>query len=133
MEALAAESGHALVSAAFAAYLDERDELRDRRQDFLFPKVDGVDALYLCGNSLGLQPKRTKDLITEQLDKWADEGVEGHFTEPTPWLTIDGARLFVPRLFAWAPCVLTPTPLQQTLLSSPPRGWWVRCRRRWWS
>jgi kynureninase len=92
-----AASGHALNSAACAAHMDDNDALKALRHDFLFPKVDvgserGVDALYLCGNSLGLQPKRTKELILGQLDKWADQGVEGHFTEPTPWLTIDGQQ-----------------------------------------
>jgi len=25
----------------------------------------------------------------DDLTKWANQGVEGHFTEPNPWLTID--------------------------------------------
>jgi kynureninase len=41
------------------------------------------------GNSLGLQPKKLSTAIQGQLDKWSTQGVEGHFEQPTPWLTID--------------------------------------------
>jgi kynureninase len=47
-------------------------------------KVTGVS-----GNSLGLQPKMLKSAVDSQLDKWASQGVEGHFQKPTPWLAID--------------------------------------------
>ena len=74
-----------------AEILDENDELSKFRQDFLFPKVNtapkfavkshGEETIYLCGNSLGLQPKRTREYVQEELDKWAECGVEGHFTK----------------------------------------------------
>ena len=93
ISALGDQSHLSPTSAEFAAFLDANDELKYLRNEFLFPKVEvsevKVEALYLCGNSLGIQPKRTKEVVMEQLDKWADQGVEGHFTEPTPWLTID--------------------------------------------
>jgi kynureninase len=41
------------------------------------------------GNSLGLQPKHLSDRLQVQLTKWAMQGVEAHFEEPTPWLSID--------------------------------------------
>ena len=95
LEQRASDANLSITSHEFASYMDQHDELKEFRQDFLFPKVsvgttDRVEALYLCGNSLGIQPKQTKDMIIAQLDKWADQGVEGHFTDPTPWLTIDG-------------------------------------------
>ena len=37
--------------------------------------------IYLCGNSLGLQPKRTRDRIDAHLSAWATKGVLGHFVE----------------------------------------------------
>lgn len=39
--------------------LDEVDPLKEFRQEFHFPKYEGnhQDCVYLCGNSLGLQPK----------------------------------------------------------------------------
>ena len=36
-----------------------------------------------------MQPKRLKNAIAAHLDKWTNQGVEGHFQQPTPWLTID--------------------------------------------
>ena len=36
--------------------LDEQDQLKDFRNQFLIPQHNGKDAIYLCGNSLGLQP-----------------------------------------------------------------------------
>ena len=38
-------------------------------------------ATYLCGNSLGLQPRRTRDRIGAYLYVWADKAVLGHFTQ----------------------------------------------------
>jgi kynureninase len=40
---------------------------------------------YFCGHSLGLQPIDTKEYLALELDKWAKQGVEGHFEEPNPW------------------------------------------------
>lgn len=42
--------------------------------------------VYLCGNSLGLQPKSTRALINEELEDWARLGVEGHFHARRPWM-----------------------------------------------
>ena len=44
-------------SLAFARSLDKQDPLKDYRKLFYIPKVNGKEAIYLCGNSLGLQPK----------------------------------------------------------------------------
>ncbi|MFN8438657.1 MAG: kynureninase [Cytophagales bacterium] len=69
-----------------ARNLDRQDSLKRFRSQFLFPKLNGKRCIYLCGNSLGLQPVFTKQIIQNELDKWADFGVEGHFTEPNPWM-----------------------------------------------
>ena len=42
-------------------------------------RTPGSDSVYLCGNSLGLQPVDTRSYVLEELDKWAEHGVEGHF------------------------------------------------------
>lgn len=42
--------------------------------------------IYLCGNSLGLQPKSTEQYIKQELDDWAKLGVEGHTHARKPWL-----------------------------------------------
>jgi len=44
----------------FAQKLDAADEIRQYRDEFHFPKVDGKQVIYFTGNSLGLQPKRTQ-------------------------------------------------------------------------
>ncbi len=43
----------------------------------------------ISGNSLGLQPKKLSENIQHHLHKWAHQAVEGHFHQPTPWVTID--------------------------------------------
>ncbi len=71
----------------FARAMDEQDPLREFRHQFLFPKSkDGGDCLYLCGHSLGLQPKTAAPYIEEELKEWARLGVEGHFHAKHPWM-----------------------------------------------
>jgi kynureninase len=70
----------------FAIAMDERDPLKGFRERFLFPKLAGGDCVYLCGHSLGLQPKTAAAYIEEELKDWADLGVEGHFHAKNPWM-----------------------------------------------
>lgn len=72
-------------SAQFAAEMDAKDSLAKFRDQFLFPKVDGKEAIYFCGNSLGLQPKAVKNYLNRELDNWADLGVDGHFHGEDAW------------------------------------------------
>eukprot|EP01125_Pyxidicula_operculata_P022722 TRINITY_DN9529_c0_g1_i1.p1 TRINITY_DN9529_c0_g1~~TRINITY_DN9529_c0_g1_i1.p1 ORF type:complete len:446 (+),score=80.92 TRINITY_DN9529_c0_g1_i1:60-1340(+) len=83
--------------------MDDEDTLKHTRSWFHIPKKDDVkekachklegDSIYLCGNSLGLQPMSTEKLLLEELDKWKRIGVKGHFQEQRPWLTIDETLL----------------------------------------
>jgi kynureninase len=70
----------------FAEGLDALDELSSFRNEFLIPQYHGKDAIYLCGNSLGLQPKSTEKYLKAQLDNWKDLAVEGWFQGDDPWL-----------------------------------------------
>jgi kynureninase len=70
----------------FAIAMDERDPLREFRQRFWFPKIAGADCVYLCGHSLGLQPKTAAAYIEQELKDWAELGVEGHFRATNPWV-----------------------------------------------
>jgi len=70
-----------------ARALDQEDALGKFRNEFHFPQKDGEDCLYLCGNSLGLQPKRTSQFVNEELTHWKEKGVEGHFTGDKPWVS----------------------------------------------
>ncbi len=72
---------------AFAYELDEQDPQKVFRSQFHFPKRNGKDAIYFCGNSLGLQPKVTESYIQRELDCWKEHAVEGHFTGNTPWVS----------------------------------------------
>ncbi len=85
---------------ACATALDAADPLAKWRDQFHFPPgPDGKPTLYFCGNSLGLQPKRTREAVLEELDDWARLGVEGHFHARHPWYPVHeefrecGARL----------------------------------------
>jgi kynureninase len=73
-------------SLAFAKSLDKKDPLKSFRSVFEIPKVNGKPSIYLTGNSLGLQPKSTKRFVKEELDDWANLGVEGHLHSRRPWL-----------------------------------------------
>ncbi len=71
----------------YAKKLDIEDTLASFRNKFHIPKNDsGKDLIYLCGNSLGLQPKITSEYVTEVLTDWANLGVEGHVEGKHPWL-----------------------------------------------
>ncbi|KAL2760902.1 hypothetical protein ACRALDRAFT_1038151 [Sodiomyces alcalophilus JCM 7366] len=97
-----------------ALSLDEGDSLRPIREEFVIPtrnemtsktiphqdrpnveaKDDETPCTYLCGNSLGLQPRRTATRIRQYLDTWGTQGVQGHFkpmeNSPLPtWLNVD--------------------------------------------
>ena len=89
---------------SFARELDAQDPLRAFRSEFHLPLAgdlrrttatahaasplavaDDQPAIYLTGNSLGLQPRSTRDALMQELDDWARLGVEGHFHAKHPW------------------------------------------------
>ncbi len=73
-------------SKSFAEALDQEDPLASYRNEFHFPQHAGNPVTYFCGNSLGLQPKKTREYILKELDHWEKEGVEGHFRGDHPWM-----------------------------------------------
>ncbi|OTA60856.1 kynureninase [Hypoxylon sp. EC38] len=67
------------------------------------PADETTTCTYLCGNSLGLQPKRTATRINQYLQTWSTQAVQGHFKplddSPLPtWLDADAraAKLMAP-------------------------------------
>jgi kynureninase len=75
------------TGAQFAAKMDADDPLASFRSRFCFPKTaSGDECIYLCGHSLGLQPRKAKDYIEQELQDWAQLGVEGHFHARNPWM-----------------------------------------------
>ena len=71
---------------SFARTMDEQDPLRKFREEFLFPQQNGKPFIYLCGNSLGLQPKSARSVLGKQLDNWQNLAVEGWFEGDSPWM-----------------------------------------------
>jgi kynureninase len=73
---------------ASAMALDADDTLAPYRDRFHLPQGrDGQPCVYLCGHSLGLQPKNVSTYVEQELQDWARLGVEGHFAAQTPWLS----------------------------------------------
>lgn len=71
----------------YAKHQDQNDVLASYRSRFHIPKDNqGKELIYMTGNSLGLQPKSTKDYINQELEDWARLGVEGHTNAKHPWL-----------------------------------------------
>ncbi|PSK90336.1 kynureninase [Taibaiella chishuiensis] len=71
----------------YAQGQDDIDILFSFRERFHIPQHEGQDCIYLCGNSLGLQPKSTAYLFEKELADWAKWGVEGHFNAERPWFS----------------------------------------------
>jgi kynureninase len=75
------------LTPASALALDAQDPLAAYRARFYMPSGPaGQECIYLCGNSLGLQPKTTRQYVEQELQDWARFGVEGHFHARHPWL-----------------------------------------------
>ncbi len=73
-------------SIEFAAMMDEQDPLRNIAGQFYKPNFNGKEAIYLCGNSLGLQPIAAKQHVDKIFEGWKSNAIEGFFTGDEPWL-----------------------------------------------
>jgi kynureninase len=72
----------------FALQLDAEDPLRQYREKFHLPLgKDGQPLIYFAGNSLGLMPKSARRIVEQELDDWAQMGVDAHLDAETPWYT----------------------------------------------
>ncbi|OBT62645.1 kynureninase [Pseudogymnoascus sp. 23342-1-I1] len=97
-------------SREYAEYLTAQDPLKHLRDEFFIPSTADLaretlpkddqpspdQSVYLCGNSLGLQPRRVAQRLQQYLSTWATQGVQGHFKaltdSPLPaWLHADDA------------------------------------------
>ena len=85
---------------SFARDVDSRDPLALCRESFHLPRRDdGRPVIYLCGNSLGPQPRSAREIVEQELNDWARLAVDAHFRGHTPWysyhetLRESGARL----------------------------------------
>ena len=73
-------------SLEYARALDAQDPLKGFSDQFHFPNHNGEKVIYFTGNSLGLQPKTVAAYLQQELDDWANLGVEGHFQAKHPWM-----------------------------------------------
>ncbi len=76
------------LDRTYAQQQDEEDVLAPLRDRFHLPaRKDGTRSVYLCGHSLGLQPKSAASAINEELAAWAELAVDGHFDSKRPWVS----------------------------------------------
>lgn len=70
----------------FARQLDAEDPLRQFREKFHLPLgKDGKPLIYFAGNSLGLMPKAARQIVEQELDDWAERGLDAHLEAKMPW------------------------------------------------
>lgn len=75
------------TNPADAAALDAADPLTRFRDQFHIPRRgSGEEVVYFTGNSLGLQPRRVRGYIEQELQDWETLGVEGHARAKHPWM-----------------------------------------------
>jgi kynureninase len=75
---------------AFAREQDGADPLRACRELFHIPRAandPSRPAVYLCGNSVGLQPRGVREAVEQELEDWARLGVDGHLRGRDPWFS----------------------------------------------
>lgn len=84
-------------------YIPSQTDLKSRTLAQTSDADTSPSSIYLCGNSLGVQPKQTADYVNAFLTQWRRKGVTGHFVDHTdsplaPFLHIDdhAAKLMAP-------------------------------------
>src|ERR1700733_10778192 len=70
----------------FAHEMDRQDALHSFRNQFYFPTFQNREAIYFCGNSLGLQPKNAVPAIAAEMEDWQRLAVGGYTHGRNPWL-----------------------------------------------
>ncbi|XP_060562958.1 kynureninase-like isoform X2 [Ruditapes philippinarum] len=101
LQAISQQIGHDLDTVEFARHMDSIDPLRYLRQEFCYPKMKTLgsvdqtlvdpdeDCVYFCGNSLGICPKKTREYLNIEVDKWEKTALEGHTNGDLPWAWCD--------------------------------------------
>ncbi len=70
----------------YAKKADRSDPLANFRRQFHFPSYKKGKAVYLCGNSLGLQSRNVRKAVLRELEDWKNLGVNGYMNAKNPWL-----------------------------------------------
>ena len=74
------------IGLDYAIEADKADALAKFKNQFHFPQHNGQDAIYFCGNSLGLQPKSLAEAVDIEMKTWQNLAVGGYFGGTNPWL-----------------------------------------------
>lgn len=61
------------------------DPLAGFRSRFFVPPHGDGECIYLCGHSLGLQPRSAERFVLEELEEWRHLAVDAHFRGRRPW------------------------------------------------
>jgi kynureninase len=75
-------------SLAFAQKLDSSDSLQSFREKYFIPQVNGKEALYFTGNSLGLQPKSVLSASTNGVGRLEKFGCRRAFSWQKPLVSL---------------------------------------------
>lgn len=75
------------ISLEAAHLADVQDPLAGMRKQFIIPPHGTDKQIYFLGNSLGLQPVRTRTYLDQVLNDWANYGVEAFFHAPDAWMS----------------------------------------------
>ena len=76
-----------MTNPAEAHERDAADRLAHLAAEFHHPRdPDGRRSIYLCGHSLGLQPKTVSAYVEQELADWRRLGVLGHTAARNPWI-----------------------------------------------
>jgi kynureninase len=73
-------------TVGYARQRDITDPLAAFRNEFHFPLRHQREAVYFCGNSLGLQPKNAAAAIAQELKDWQELAIGGFYRAKNPWL-----------------------------------------------
>eukprot|EP00088_Acartia_fossae_P005062 TRINITY_DN12216_c0_g1_i1.p1 TRINITY_DN12216_c0_g1~~TRINITY_DN12216_c0_g1_i1.p1 ORF type:complete len:457 (+),score=128.17 TRINITY_DN12216_c0_g1_i1:34-1371(+) len=102
LEILASKAALEVVSQEFAEHMDDMDELRRYKEQFVVPTLETLpresvgdqnqECIYLLGNSLGLKPKKADRYMQEAMDMWGRRAIYHH----------TGGR--IPAAYADQPC-----------------------------
>ena len=123
---LAQEMGVSLDDVQIAAELDRRDKLAAFRSKFYIPSIGEIceedkrakgvnlelECIYMCGHSLGLQPKGGMELVRGEMEKWASTGVRSYFEGQFPLYCIE--KFFVDDIAK----IVGAKPLEVTVMNS---------------
>jgi kynureninase len=82
---LAQTSRYLIMGTASNAPAFRPGQFRERFRIPVGPR--GREAVYLCGHSLGLQPRAAADAVEAELERWGRLGVAGRFDGPLAWVS----------------------------------------------